>query len=409
MKKGLEAKKLGELCTIKGRIGYRGYTKQDLVSKGEGAISLSPSNIIDKDFDLENCTYISWFKYEESPEIMIFNGDIIFVKTGSSFGKSALVEELPEKATINPQLVVFKNITCVNKYLYYAVNSVEFKTQVNKIIGGTAIPTLSQANLAELSIPVPPLPEQQRIVALLDETFAALTKVHANAERNQVNAREVFDSALEDIFGNLLVNDKTQQTQIGDIALVQGGYSFKSKDFKSKGKYQVIRMGNVRPDVLRLEENPVFVDNIDSDVLERALLKQNDVIITQTGTKKKRDYGYTVLISQPNLLLNQRLSKIRFPENYLPKFFLYYSWTNFFKDQFFADETGTVGQGNVGKAGITDTFIPLLPFTEQRAIVQRLDALAKETRRLEEVYRSKVEAVEELRRSVLGKAFAGEL
>ncbi|HPN23001.1 MAG TPA: hypothetical protein PK758_13950, partial [Tenuifilaceae bacterium] len=63
MKQGWEIKKLGELCTIKGRIGYRGYTKQDLVSKGEGAITLSPSNIVNCKLQFNNSTYISWFKY----------------------------------------------------------------------------------------------------------------------------------------------------------------------------------------------------------------------------------------------------------------------------------------------------------------------------------------------------------
>ncbi|MBK8368706.1 MAG: hypothetical protein IPL10_15205 [Bacteroidetes bacterium] len=83
MKKGWVIKTLDEVCTIKGRIGYRGYTKQDLVEEGEGAISLSPSNIKDNQIIYKNCTYISWFKYDESPEIKIFDGDIIYCKTAS--------------------------------------------------------------------------------------------------------------------------------------------------------------------------------------------------------------------------------------------------------------------------------------------------------------------------------------
>ena len=94
--KGWEIRKLGEVCQIKGRIGYRGYTKNDIVEKGKGAITLSPSNVIKNKFNVEDCTYISWAKYEESPEIMVFDGDIIFVKTGSTYGKVALVENLIE-------------------------------------------------------------------------------------------------------------------------------------------------------------------------------------------------------------------------------------------------------------------------------------------------------------------------
>ena len=87
-----------------------------MVAKGKGAITLSPSNIIDNKMDYSSCTYISWAKYEESPEIMIHNNDILLVKTGSSYGKSAFVEDLPEKATINPQFVVLKE-TRINPQL----------------------------------------------------------------------------------------------------------------------------------------------------------------------------------------------------------------------------------------------------------------------------------------------------
>ena len=99
MKEGWVEEKLGDLCNIKGRIGYRGYTKKDLVAEGDGAISLSPSNIVNNRLGFEKCTYISWHKYEESPEIKVFEGDIIFCKT-ASIGKVALIDEIPEKATV---------------------------------------------------------------------------------------------------------------------------------------------------------------------------------------------------------------------------------------------------------------------------------------------------------------------
>ena len=101
---------------IFGRIGFRGYTEQDLVDYEEdGAITLSPSNFHDMKMDYKKCTYLSWKKYEESPEIMIDNGDVLLVKTGSTYGKAVYVTDLPKEATINPQLIVFKNIKINNK------------------------------------------------------------------------------------------------------------------------------------------------------------------------------------------------------------------------------------------------------------------------------------------------------
>ncbi|MDE0561362.1 hypothetical protein OU792_15295, partial [Algoriphagus sp. NF] len=68
---------IGSQCQIFGRIGFRGYTVNDIVKEGQGAITLSPSNIVNGQLNLSKLTYLSWFKYEESPEIKIFNGDIL--------------------------------------------------------------------------------------------------------------------------------------------------------------------------------------------------------------------------------------------------------------------------------------------------------------------------------------------
>lgn len=194
---------LGSLCTIKGRIGFRGYTREDLVNKGEGAITLSPSNIIDDKLDLTKCSYISWFKYNESPEIMIFEGDIIYAKT-ASIGKVAIVDNLPEKATINPQFVVLKDIKCNRRYLYYCLRSTFFRAQADNIVRGVAIPTLSQANLSLLSVPIPPLAEQERIVAELDLLSGIIDKQKAQLKELDILAQSIF----YDMFGNPVENEK---------------------------------------------------------------------------------------------------------------------------------------------------------------------------------------------------------
>jgi type I restriction enzyme S subunit len=200
-----------------------------------------------------------------------------------------------------------------------------------------------------------------------------------------------------------------EEKTLGEVAKVIGGFSFKSTEFKKEGKYQVLRMGNVRPGIIRENENPVFISKLENNILKKTLLIPNDVIITQTGTKNKRDYGFTAIIEKENYLLNQRISSIRFLSNYLPKFFLYYSWTNLFKDQYFANETGTVGQGNVGIGAISGAKVPFISLEKQKSIVKKLDDLSTETKKLEKIYEQKLADLEELKKSVLRKAFAGEL
>ena len=201
---GWTERKLDDLCVIKGRIGYRGYTKNDLVEKGQGAISLSPSNIKQNRFVADDCTYISWFKYNESPEIMIFEGDILFVKTGSTFGKVAIAKDLPEKATINPQFVVLKEMKCNNWFLYYSMTSNTFREKVEGIVGGAATPTLSQANLGELTIHVPPMRIQETIVNQLDAAHVATTSLGNLYEQKIKSIRELRASLLAQAFAGKL-------------------------------------------------------------------------------------------------------------------------------------------------------------------------------------------------------------
>lgn len=160
--------RLDAVTEIFGRIGFRGYTKSDIVEKGNGAISLSPSNITkDGKITFENCTYISWDKYYESPEIMVYEGDIILVKTGSSYGKCTVVKDLPEKATINPQLAILKYVLCNRYYLHIVLNSEMARKQYEDFVVGAATPTFSQEDLANFLLPLPPLHEQERIVEQL--------------------------------------------------------------------------------------------------------------------------------------------------------------------------------------------------------------------------------------------------
>lgn len=292
------------------------------------------------------------------------------------------------------------------KYVFYFYNTSnfqeQFKSKITGLIGG-----VSKGKFKEIEIPVPPLPVQKQIVDILDEAFEKISKAKENTEKNLKNSKEVFESYLQSVFENK--GEDWEEKKLGELANVIGGYSFKSSNFKKKGKYQVIRMGNVRPGIIKPNQNPVFINDLEDKVLKKALLLPNDVIITQTGTKKKRDYGFTTIINKKDYLLNQRIAAIRFSEKYLPKFFLYFSWTNLFKDQYFANETGTVGQGNVGIGAITGANIPFLSLEEQKQIVSKLDLLSQQTKKLESVYTQKLTDLEELKQSILQKAFSGEL
>ena len=185
---------MGDICKIFGRIGFRGYTTKDLVlSPSDGAISLSPSNIVDGVMDLSKCTYISWAKYEESPEIKIAPNDIVIVKTGNSYGRTAIIRNVEHPMTLNPQFVVLKDIQINPVYLAYFIKTDEFQKQIYGIVGGSAIPTLSQENLANLIVRVPNENIQNTIADILDSLDG---KIELNKQINdnlEAMAKQLYD------------------------------------------------------------------------------------------------------------------------------------------------------------------------------------------------------------------------
>ena len=192
--------KLKYVSSINGRIGFRGYTQNDLVDEGDGAITISPSNIKGMNTDFSKCTYVSWYKYNESPEIKVCKGDIILVKTGSSYGKSALIQNLPQPATINPQLVVLKDIKINKKILFYFLQTDFVKRQMDLAVIGGAIPTMTQVKIGNTILILPPLSEQKAIAEFLDkkcgEVDALIADIQQEIETLEQYKRSVITESV---------------------------------------------------------------------------------------------------------------------------------------------------------------------------------------------------------------------
>ena len=204
--------KLKDCCHIVGRIGFRGYTKDDLVPEKQGAITLSPSNIVENIMNYDKCTYISWAKFEESPEIKVMDGDILLVKTGSSFGKCALVSNLPQKATINPQFVVLKYIQIEKQYLTWVLQSGYARICYENFVLGTAIPTFTQAVLGDMLIPLPSINEQQRIIAEIKHWFALIDKIEQSQSDLQTIIKHTKSKILDlAIHGKLVLQNPNDE------------------------------------------------------------------------------------------------------------------------------------------------------------------------------------------------------
>ncbi|MDD5200427.1 MAG: restriction endonuclease subunit S [Terrimicrobiaceae bacterium] len=191
-----EVSSIGQQCQIFGRIGFRGYTVDDIVDEGSGAIAINPSNVQDGKTVFDKCTYISWHKYEESPEIKIDEGDIILVKTGSTFGKTAMVKNLPDKATLNPQVIVFKKVKASRGFFGYMMGFPTIQKQITAAVVGGALPTLSQKLVAAFKMPIPPtLPEQRAIATALSDVDGLL----GGLDRLIAKKRDLKQAAMQQL------------------------------------------------------------------------------------------------------------------------------------------------------------------------------------------------------------------
>ncbi|MCS6175770.1 restriction endonuclease subunit S [Shewanella baltica] len=166
--------KLKYVASIHGRIGFRGYTVDDIVDEGEGAIVLSPSNIDCDTFDINKKVYLSWFKYYESPEIMVNAGDVLLVKTGSTYGKSAIIRSVDEPMTINPQMAILKNSKMDSRYLAYLMNSSLIRAKIDISNTGSGMPTMTQETINSFPIPHPKNNLDMKIANFLDYETAKI-------------------------------------------------------------------------------------------------------------------------------------------------------------------------------------------------------------------------------------------
>ncbi len=256
---------------------------------------------------------------------------------------------------------------------------------------------------SKLAIGLPPAVEQRAIVKKLESLFSSLDAGVADLKKAQQQLKIYRQAVLKKAFEG----EKREQKLI-NISDAIGGFAFKSPDFLEKGIYQVIRIGNIRPDLIRLDSNPVFVNEL-NDKTRKYLLKDNDIVISLTGTRNKRDYGFSAIVKNKNLLLNQRLAAIRFNKDCNPMYYLHYFSTDYFKDDFFSAETGNTGQGNVGMNAIKETLVPFPLLSVQNEIVKQIESRLSVCDAIEQNIKESLEKSEALRQSILKKAFEGNL
>lgn len=189
-----------------------------------------------------------------------------------------------------------------------------------------------------------------------------------------------------------------------------GGSAFKSTRFLKKSDIQVIRISNVKNDKLDLVKNAVFIDALNAEENSRNELYPNDIIITMTGTRSKRDYCYTVILKDENftdkrLFLNQRVGCFRLNHLVNSNFLCKVLKSKHLMEPVFQSSTGSANQANISKNALLNILIPLPPIAEQKAIVEKVETLMQKCNALEQEITQSEQYANMLMQAVLKEAF----
>ncbi|MDN3204576.1 restriction endonuclease subunit S [Algoriphagus sediminis] len=384
MKEGWEIKKLVELSNNKDAIVSGPFGSNLKVSdyKDVGVPIFRLQNVGKGKFINKDIKYISDEKAEELKYHSFKAGDLVLAKLGIPIGKTCVVPDEFSSGIIVADVVrlrLDKNVVDY-KFLEYFLNSDEAVAQLTGNISGATRPRVNLSDVRNIEISLPPLPEQQRIVSILDQAFTAIDKGKANAEQNLQNAKELFESYLQGVF--------EKKGDGWEEQLLRNSFKLKSGD-------------NLTAKKMVEGDFPVFGGNGIAGYHIEFNLSGTNVIVGRVGAL----CGNVRHINENIWLTDNAFKIVDFKYDFDHSFLTYL--LNYKDLRSYARQAA---QPVISNSSLQDVVLNFPKSKEeQQTIVRQLNALRAETQKLEAVYQKKMDDLEELKKSILQKAFAGEL
>lgn len=289
------------------------------------------------------------------------------------------------------------------KFFYYRLQSINLKT-----LGYARHYRL----LKDEDISYPSLPEQQRIVAILDEAFESIATAKAIAEKNLKNARALFDSYLSSVF--VRRGAGWEERLLGDenlLEIIDGdrGINYpKASDFHDEGYCLFLNTKNVRPDGF-VFDSTMFITKEKDQQLRKGKLQRDDVVLTTRGTIGNIGF-YSDDVPFENIRINSGMLIFRPNKALLLSSYLFELLrSEIITDQIKRQTTGAAQPQLPIKTIIHFTIPVNKSLEEQRYLVNKIREVEPEIKHLESIYRKKIAALDALKKSILHKAFSGEL
>lgn len=290
------------------------------------------------------------------------------------------------------------------EYLVYWFLADKTVARINATCTGARMPRADMNEVLKINFPLPSLPEQQRVVGILDEAFAGIAVAKANTEKNLQNACAIFESHLNAVFSQR--GEGWVETMLGEVCgFVRGpfGGSLKKSNFVPDG-YAVYEQQHAIYD--QFHEVRYYINESKFREMKRFELLPNDLIMSCSGTM-----GRVAIV--PNGIkrgiINQALLKLTPTVKISNGFLKLWMRSTAFQDALKVYSGGAAIQNVASVKVLKEIKIPLPSLAEQTWVVDNIESLSTETKRLETIYQRKLTALEELKKSLLHQAFEGEL
>jgi restriction endonuclease S subunit len=401
MKNGWPTKTLADVC----KVFADGDWVESKDQSPDGIRLIQTGNVGQGMFKdrAEKARYISEATFKRLRCTEIFRGDCLISRLPDPVGRSCILPNTGERmiTAVDCTIVRFNPTQLLPAFFNFYSQSDDYLEAVDSVTTGTTRNRISRSNLGLVPIPVPALPEQQRVVDILDEAFESIATAKENAEENLQNARAMFESHLQSVFTHR--DDGWKQKTLGEIATTFGRGKSKHRPRNEKrlygGKYPFIQTGDIRNAehfITRYSQT-----YSDAGLAQSKLWPEGTICITIAANIAETGIlGFDACFpdSVIGLVANPKEAEVGFVEYLLQSF----------KVRLQAKGKGSA-QANINMGTFENERFPFPSVTEQSRIVTELDKLREQTQCLESIYQRKLDALDELEKSLLHKAFAGEL
>ena len=397
MKNGWQTKRLGDFA-VAVMTGPFGSVLHKSDYADDGVPLVNPINIVGESIVPDPSKLISDATKRRLSNYVLQEGDVVVGRRGE-IGRCAVVGPNEKGWVCGTGSFFIRPLTTLDsQFLAHLIRSNGYREKLEQLSTGATMKNLSNTALADLAISVPPLPEQQRIVGILDEAFEGIVTAKANAEKNLQNARALFESHLQSVFTQR--GEGWVEKKLSEVCAITSTLVDPRKDeFRDLIH---VGAGNIE------SQTGVFVEL--KTAREEGLIS-GKFLFAESMVLYSKIRPYLMKVARPDF--NGLCSADMYPLapllNEITRDYLFHLLLSKGFTDYAIQGSARAGMPKVNREHLFEFKVWLPDVKKQKELAANLDDLHEETQRLESLYQQKLAVLDALKKSLLHQAFAGKL